>query len=209
MVYANFFLDLVTSNVPRMAEIMPLRNSRGGIDLGYRENDLRSFIQQSVVASTLKMPKDCPQLVVERKLPNDPNNGCVDYCFIRGSELSLTSLLATCELKGPARKAFLDLRRFGVNWSRVFVRDVEKQLLRATTMPRVEHYIALLLPLTEDFIRSSSFPEIVNRTVEAVPGAHLVECACKEVQLRLPLTTFIFRVQPLEGLKHNLLTSRQ
>jgi hypothetical protein len=197
--YALLFSDIFTTNVGPMFDTLPTIKHRGGIDLGFRENHLRNYIRSGLELLAITLPTDCPRLQVEKDLPQDENPGRVDYCFVDQLRTGGLSVLATCEVKGPVRASFVNLKRFSRNWSRDFVKDVQKQLTRRRNHDHAKHYIALFMPFTESLIRHSSFPEVLRRTSEAVPGASLVECVAKETTLPngLPLTVIVLRVEAL------------
>jgi hypothetical protein len=195
--YGELLAEIIASNASTMFDSLPPQKRRGGVDLGFRENHLRDFISAGIKNGNVNLPTSCPRLLVETKLVPDLNPGRVDYCFVHENGLKKRTVVATCEAKGPVRKSFLDLSRFGRNWSRVFIEDIQKQLNRGRTQQDAEHYIALMLPFTESWVRNSSFGEIVRRATAAVPESVSSESACKEITLSngLPLTVVVLQIK--------------
>lgn len=193
--FGHLFVEILASNVSAVIDSLPPQKVRGGIDLGFRENHVRDFINEGIKTGSLRLPGQGSTLMVETRLEADVNPGRVDYCFVADAPGERT-VVATCEAKGPVRKAFFDLNRFGRNWSRVFVEDIEKQLNRVRTHGNAEHYIALMLPFSESWVRQSSFREVIHRAVKRVPGAAVHENTCREVTLQSgsPLTFVILKV---------------
>ena len=176
--YADRFVEIVREAALRLKAECFLRKSRGGVDLRFRENDLRDRL------------RGIPDIVVEQRLQNDDNSGNVDYHI-----MSHGRVVATCEVKGPVRKSFLDPSRFGRNWSKRFTEDLQKQAKRAASMPDAEHYSMLLLPFTEETLNASHYTVVIERARAQVPQATILKLITSEVHVHTDvLTIVLFRV---------------
>ena len=157
--YGQFFADL---HIPCARSLHNTRIKEGtpgtrrtGINLGFREHHLRVEVR-----STHAAPPDGAMLLVEQVLPGDVSLdgevvGGADYVLVApGTQTHspLTSVVATCEVKGPTRAAFLDPAHFKHNWGRVALIDFKKQVLRARAAPAAEHHMAFLIPFNETHV---------------------------------------------------------
>ncbi len=186
--YAELFCQVLMTGASEFLKHCPPRKPRGGEDPLFRENDMRDYVKQALLDGRMRFPQEWPELEIESR-------GRIDYCFVEAS-----SVLATCEVKGPVRAAFFDPKRFGQNWTGPrLLKDVRNQLRRAKAGDGA-HYLGLLFPFAEARIRTndlgSDLRGVIRRIEAAVPGAILTESACqsKPLQTGTSLTTVVIQV---------------
>jgi hypothetical protein len=119
----------------------------------------------------------------------------VDYQLVKDE-----TVLATCELKGPARACLFNGHhkshdRDDCKWLDVIKRDIKKQLRAEAENPKAEHYIAVLFEgwstgeIEEPFKRHCLEPLQAELTVKLTPS-------CAELFLRdSPVVIVMVRVQ--------------
>jgi hypothetical protein len=176
-----------------------LRDGRTGIGLGFRENDLRNAVK-----SLHKAAPGGSVLLVEQKLSGDVTTkgkkvGRADYVLVkRGSRVPppLTNVLATCEVKGPTRAAFLDPDSFRRNWALRGLIDVKKQMARARAAPAAEHHVAFLIPFTKSHVLERIRTAFVNQALHRLPNATMNRSGIASVKLadHHDLIVIVFRV---------------
>ncbi len=152
---------------------------------------------------TVRLPTDWPYLVVERAVSGDRQDadcrhGAVDYLLTESQgpgTYALTRILATCEVAGPARKAFLNGSR--VNWHPKILADLRKQQWRAIHAPQGSHYVAVLLKAERAVPRAQvrdDFSSILQEMLHEL-GARATELVMDGLDQE-DLYVAVFRVLP-------------
>ena len=123
----------------------------------------------------------------------------IDYAFVRDERLGVTdvrNILATVEVKGPVRGTFFEPHKIDGNWAPYVANDIGRQHERCGNIPGAQHYLALLMPYAESWLRTSTLEMILDKAKKTVPGARLEECAVQAIPLdnKHPLTAFVYRV---------------
>lgn len=207
--YGLMFAEMLQWNI-RSAFTSTKRTCNHGAPFPFGEQHVRK------AAKSFSCPFDWPRLIVERKIlgdfkDDDKQHGGVDYFFAANasSELwHLSDILATCEVKGPTRKAFLAGSE--KNWYRSIVADVRKQLWRANEAPAGEHYLGLMIQPRPGSATREEFLPIIASILEKVPNADLIETSWAELPDVEKLNVVVLRVLPkirgaqknIEGLGH-------
>jgi hypothetical protein len=154
---------------------------------------------------------------IKSQLPYNCETGrqSIDFVLLpspfSGRNPHISEVLATCELKGPARKTLWD---FKANWynrnhgTYGLLPDVKKQYARACLYPTVEHYCAWVITLNDcksksrrDF-RSSldTLLKGVNRDLGAPEGAVSTCRTCRFEQIAPDeIVMFLWRVKAVRG----------
>lgn len=112
--------------------------------------------------------------------------GGADYVLVApGTQMPppLLNVLSTCEVKGPTRAAFLDPTRFGHNWARRALVDLDKQTSRALAAPAAEHHMAFLIPFEEIHVLDRINLAFVLPALRMLPSARMKRSGFASVSL--------------------------
>ena len=171
---------------------------RGGVDCCLREIFLSRHISTGLRNGTISLPRVCPPLIVDKTIVGETRRR-IDYAFVLDERIGVEdvrNILATVEVKGPVRGTFFDAEKSDGNWAPYVAKDIGRQHKRCGTAPGAQHYLALLIPYPESWIRTSTLATILDLAKATVPGARLDECATQTIPLsnNHPLTAFVYKV---------------
>jgi hypothetical protein len=192
--YPRLFCEMIATH----ARNVPSSKPRGGVDCCLREISLSRHISAGLRNRDISLPPACPPVIVDRTIVGETRRR-IDYAFVlneRTGVQDVRNILATVEVKGPVRSTFFDPERSERNWAPYVAKDIGRQHERCGTAPRAEHYLALLIPYPESWIRTSTLVTILDLAKATVPGARLEECATQTIPLsnNYPLTAFVYKV---------------
>jgi hypothetical protein len=192
--YPRLFCEMIATHARNVSPSKP----RGGIDCCLREISLSRHISGGLRNGAISLPRACPPLIVDKTIVGEARRR-IDYAFVLNERIGvqdLGNILATVEVKGPVRGTFFDPDKSEGNWAPYVAKDIERQHERCRTAPGAQHYLALLLPYPELWIRTSSLATILDIAKATVPGARLEECVTQTIPLSddHPLTAFVYNV---------------
>jgi hypothetical protein len=192
--YPRLFCEIIAKHAQSVRPSKP----RGGVDCGLREISLSRHISDGLRNGAIALPPACPPIIVDQTIFGEMRRR-IDYAFVLDEKTGVQdvgNILATVEVKGPVRGTFFDPERSEGNWVPYVAKDIGRQHERCGTAPRAEHYLALLMPYTESWIRTSTLFTILDLAKATVPSARLQECATQTIPLsnNCPLTAFVYKV---------------
>ena len=175
--YGEYFAEMIETNVDDLMQRGPVRERNSGAPFVFGENHFRKHMR------AYKPPTHWPRLVIDRRVQNDiQGHGGVDYCFLSSSSSKpdISDVLATCEVKGPTRPALL--RGSKENWYPDIVRDIKKQVGRATIAPDAQHYLGLMIVPPPDSDVRRELAAVFAEMLREVPQAKLIECSWTDLK---------------------------
>jgi hypothetical protein len=194
--YGLMFADVLHRSIRNLTHGSWKRDRNPGAPFHFGENHLRKALRSHI------HPVEWPPLVIERSVAGDlvekdKQHGGVDLFFApHGSEerCHLSDVLATCEVKGPTRRAFLGGSRR--NWYPKIVADLRKQRWRAGTAPAGEHYLALMVQPRPGSATRAEFLRVITSILEEVPNTYLEETSWVEMPDVEQLNVIVLQVLP-------------
>lgn len=198
-IYGLMFADMLHRSIRNLTQGSWERDRNPGAPFRFGENHLRNALRSYI------NPVEWPPLVIERSVEgdleeNDQQHGGVDLFFApnRSPEhCHLLDVLATCEVKGPTRKAFLSGSRR--NWYPKIVADLRKQRWRVRAAPAGEHYLGLMVQPRLGYSIRAEFLRVITTMLEEVPDTDLEETSWVDLPDVEHLNVIVLRVLPKHG----------
>jgi hypothetical protein len=207
MVSLNFpklFTDLIDKHVLQLMKDGAPRPPRRGRPAGFIETNLQNLLNDLSKEESIHTDGGCPPIIINRTLPGGGKTR-PDYSFVRCvPPVTPDDVLATCEVKGPVRRAFFDVERLHRSWGARIVADVEGQLERTALYPNASHYVALLVPCRVEWTNNAQIDHVLRCIEGRVPGAGLKESLSASVMLPngVPLDIVLVGVKRTENMQN-------
>jgi hypothetical protein len=173
--HVDIFQELLWGNCRTLLGNGWERDRNLGAPFKFGENHLREHIRKAVDSGRYIPPAEWPELRVEKKVCGDRDgHGAIDYFLVpKGvkGQLSLSDVLATCEVKGPTRPKLLEGSQ--KNWYPKVLADIEKQLWRARCAEAAQHFVCVFVQPRNGGSVTADFDAVLAGMLAKVPEACL------------------------------------